>query len=847
MNTFQQALRPHRLTIAVVIYCCGIVAEKNHFLPFPLIILIAIFCITATLAFFQKGNIVTITTIFVTIFIAGSIAARFSSTPPQTPNHIYSLTKEEPHNAIITGTLTGMPFFDGTTSTVLVELCTLTSPVNKKTTHISGKILLRMHFPWPQNIHPGTQLAVRATIKRPARTLVPGTFDYPSFLAARNIWVTGYIRSPQLIIEIKQPHSFLQKLRYLPEKTRNNIGHFIDSTLGNHSNTGIYRALLIGDRSQIPKKVYENYRASGLAHLLCISGMHLSLIGLLLAGTFFLLLKQSEYLTLVLPIKKTALLLSLPFLVVYTFLAGLNPAAIRACLMAATVCLIFCSNRPRSGITMIAGAALLILLCSPQALFNASFQLSFAAILAIFLVSPFLEKLLRSRREKHEKLFTFYKILHWIIAALVVSLAATLGTAPLLISHFHRLPLLGPIVNLIVEPLLCLWTLPWGFLALLFLPIAPHCSATMLNIGNMTIDIANHIAAFCATIPHSSIWLPQPPILLIILYYGTFILALAPLHYPLLRSLLFILSCATLLIPNLSRHWHLPTTPTITFLDVGQGSATLIELPSGQNILIDAGASSYGTSSAGERIIAPFLWYKGITTLEAIIITHPDSDHYNGVPFLLKHFTPKTLWTSTLDSGEPGYQRLLALSQKQKIHLFLAQSGDTMHFGKTSISCLYNCITERTTGHNSNDGLVLLMEYQDITILFPGDIEEDAEAELVAKKVFSPVDLLAAAHHGSATSNSRPFLDATHPQAIIVSAGRNKKQRYPSPALTNYARTKYIPLYATHSEGSLFIEINKKTASIAQYNNGKDLPLRRNKTTPIPLQEIQGYGSQKQK
>ncbi len=845
MNTFQQTLWPHRLPLLAVVYCLGILAETNHLLPLRATILFTVLGITSALLILRRGTIAGFATSLFIVFLLGGSAARFSAIPPQDPEHISTIIKE-PKEVILIGNLDTMPLFDGTTATAIIDLVSLGLPTSKEIIKAKGKVLLRMHFPWPDEYLPGARLAIRATVKRPHRTMTPGAFDYPSFLAAQDIWITGYVRSPQLLLEIERPPSFFETLVHLPEKTRNTIGHFIDKALAAQNNTGIYRALLIGDRSQIPKAVEENYRASGLAHLLCISGMHLSLIGLLLAGVFFLLLRQSEYITLLVPIKKTALLLSLPFLVVYTFLAGLNPAAIRACLMAATVCLIFCNNRPRSGMTMIAAAALLILFFSPQALFNPSLQLSFAAIVAIFLVSPDLTRILFSNHSKQRLTATLSAVPRWITASLVVSFAATLGTAPLVISHFHRLPLLGPFTNLVVEPLLCFWALPWGFLALLILPGAPELSATLLTIGHIAIDQANKIAAFSAAIPQSCIWLPKPPTLLIIAYYATFLLFFAPLRYRLLRFCVFALSAAILLVPNFSRPWHLPESPTITFIDVGQGSATLIELPSGENILIDGGASSYGISTVGERILAPFLWHKGITTLEAIIITHPDSDHYNGVPFLIEHFTPKLLWTSTVNSGEPSYQQLLALCNTQHVQVFLTKSDDHLQYGQTTISCISNCLQERNGKRNSNDGLVLLMESQGTTILFPGDIEKDTETELVAKKLLTPVDLLVAAHHGSQTSNSQAFLEATTPQAIIVSAAQSKKQRYPSPALRNYSLTNSIPLYTTHSNGSLILTIDKNMALLTQVSDWQDQPLQRKKSEAIPLQELQKYGFRKE-
>ena len=845
MRRLERTLLPHRLPVLVLVCICGLLFGKTTWIPAsPILLLLPPLIFLAGAVRYKRFPFRPLC-ILLALFCSAAILSDHTSRPPGQGDDLYN-TITAPADRIVTGTLAEMPAYDGESTRITLQTRTMTEPETGDTFAVTGKLLLRLSFPWPQEILPGDLVALRATLIRPNRYKTAGSFDYPAFLATRGIWVIGFVRSPVQLIGIEQDQTISHKVRYLPEKVRNTIGRFLDDRIQDNAHRGMYRALLLGDRSQIPDYLDEWYKGSGLSHILAISGLHLSLIGTLFFLLFYYLLRRSEYLTLRLPVKKTALVLCLPILIAYTFLAGLNAPSLRACLMASIGCLAFCSNRRKSPLPLVSGVALILLIAEPQQLYSASFQLSFSAVLAIFLILPALRILISGLSDQDNG---FRSIPHTasrlVVASLLVSTAATLGTAPILLYHFHRFPLAGPIANLIVEPLICLWALPCGFLALPLIPWSPRLATMLLEVGGSGIDLANQIAAWVCSLPGGNLWLPSPSLSLIALYYCTLLLALGSTGsrwlIRTLISLCFILVLARLLAPGIFTDNSGPEGIRVTFIDVGQGSATLVELSGGRTLLIDGGASS-SKSAIGERVIAPLLWTKGFTRLDGIIITHPDSDHYNGIPFLVEHFSPGFLWTATHNDSEAGYGRLLALCQKRGVKIIVPEDGELLQFGRTHIRCLANTLAAYPATTSSNNGLVLRLQHKGLSILFPGDIEHATEQKLIDGLSLEPSDILLAAHHGSATSNSIPFLESIRPKAIIVSAGQSRKKIYPGQHLEHYGVENSIPLYTTHSDGSMVVEYTDDRIVLSRCSDWQDTPLRRNRIEPIPAQQLQARG-----
>ncbi|MDD3813440.1 MAG: DNA internalization-related competence protein ComEC/Rec2, partial [Desulfocapsaceae bacterium] len=623
-----------------------------------------------------------------------------------------------------------------------------------------------------------------------------------------DIRITGWIKSPLHIYRLDEHPTFLHQARYLPERLRTKIGSFIEQTVTRPEISSVYKALLIGDASGISQDTLEAFKGSGCRHILSISGAHLSILATFLFFIIYWLLRRSEYLILRYPVKKIAAGLCLLPLAIYTLLAGANTPVVRAMIMVTVFMVALCADKRKSLFIPLALAALLILLWDPNSLFTASFQLSFMAVASIALVSPLLTGLVTSEAG-NESFYqrTLNRLGQFTLAALTVSMAATIGTAPLLLYYFNRISLVGPVANLPVEALICLWSLPLGFLACPLIFIAPPAAALLLHLGFLGLMLSLQVTTFFSSLPFSSLWLPTPSLTLIVLYYAAIFVAISEI--PVTRSTRIFSACAWILIiflfifPPSELLKQRITSSEITFLDVGQGSSTFLQLPAGRRLLIDGGGATSPNFNAGEDIIAPFLWQRGIKHLDAIMITHSDSDHYNGIPFLLQRFRPEILWINDRSGHEKAWRQMLTLADQLHIQIRIPRPGEQLiASGKAEVIHLGN--PGEPDGPKSNDqSLILRFAHKKLSCLFAGDISHKVESQLVEKNLPLQSTLLLSPHHGSSTSNSEKFLKAVSPDTIVVSAGRFQPDHFPTPEVRKRCMNLGIKMLITAEQGAI--------------------------------------------
>ena len=816
------------LVAALILGICAGTAIQSA--PLFLVVALALAAASVIVACHYGNGRVALVASLLLFAVLGVFLGTESLKEPREPHHIYHLITA-PRDAVAVGRLTEMATYDHEFSQARIALQSVrfaSEPTFQSTT---GTLLLRLKGGWPKDIAPGDLLALRATLQLPTPIHVPGVFDYARELARQDTWVTGYARSPALLHRINEDTSSLGRARYLFERVRTAIGHFLDSHQSTHD-AALYRAILLGDRSRLPDETIEGFRASGTLHILAISGMHLTIIAGLLYTITSWLLRRSERIILHCNVRKVSGVVTLVIISFYTLLAGGNIPVIRACIMSAVVILAFCSNRDKSIFPAIAFGAMLLLALSPQALFTASFQLSFAALIAIVSVLPIVKELLgKSDNPDLPRQRLYQRFWRWLIAALLVSSAAVLGTLPIVVYHFHRFPLAGPIANLILEPLICLWALPCGFLALPFLPLYPELADLLLHFGSFGLHGAMWFLSVFSYLPETTIWLPPPSSMLVVPYYLFFWLMLARWKSQSTRgshlalACPFILSGYLILFPPSIPFAASTRLPVIYILDVGQGSSAIIRDADGRTILIDAGSSSFRRSNVGERVIAPFLWNINISRIEYIFLTHPDADHTNGTDFLLATFRPKALYTSSLDDGATSYRKMLKLGGDRQIKIMSLSGNTTLNVNGVSLLCLANTAANRHAGRN--EGLVLQVQLGDLTILFPGDIEEESEKRLVEEHLELRSDILLAPHHGSATSSSSIFMQDVTPQAVIVSSGRTGATKVENTPLARYTSTTNTPLLTTSALGTIRIVKTAEGGEIQSLDTEMKNPLRR--------------------
>lgn len=740
-------------------------------------------------------------------FLLGLLHVHLALQPVSDPHHISRIVTEKSKVTLV-GRILTMVVYDGEKSRF--ELATEEILFHDLTPRSSfqpvrGTVQLSVQGDLSPTLTPGMKIMAITMIDRIRNYQTPGVFNYPLQMATKSISCSGWVRSTKEILPVREPPlPFEQGLRFLPEQMRQRIALFLSQEF-EPDIAGIYQALLIGSMANISPQLMESFKENGCVHVLSISGLHLSLLGLFSVIVLAFLLKRSQWLLLHTHVPTLALILTAPLLFFYTFIAGMNIPAIRALVTALLVLSAVVLRRQRSLIHLIAAAALIVLAMTPLALFTASFQLSFAAVLAINCIYPRLP-LVIAAPESGSKRNLRADSLRFVQSMLYVSLAATAGTLPFMLYHFNRFSLIGPVMNLLIEPLLCLWALPCGLLGILLLSISPAPVALLFQIGGAGIRLALVLTKAVAGLPYASIWTITPSLLEILLFFALLFLLLQRKPTSGRLTLAMVFTFVLLFSFTLSL-WHPAKSKEVivSFLDVGQGSATLLQLPSGKNILIDGGGHQTDRFNIGQSIIAPYLWRKRIWRLDDLVITHPHKDHYNGLPFVHAHFQPQRLIVNGDRGDEPAYGQLMETVRKKGTPILIARTGDKLQQDKDLLlECLgMNDLIDHSSGWSINDrSLVLRLQFGERSFLFPADIGIQSEDRLMQKQDLLRSDVLLAPHHGSKTSAGQDFLAAVSPTMIVVSAGRASGGILPAPKHLEDWRQKKILSLVTAQQGT---------------------------------------------
>jgi competence protein ComEC len=634
---------------------------------------------------------------------------------------------------------------------------------------------------------------------------------------------------------------------------------------GSKESAGVLKALVIGDLTGIAPQTREAFNRAGVSHLLSISGLHIGIVATVAFLFFNGLFVRITPLLWRAWTRKGAALCSLVPVAVYGLMSGLSPATQRSLIMVAIFLMTFLLEREQNPVNTLALAALVILVADPTALFSISFQLSFSAVLAIFLgFSRFQDWVPRAKL----LLSTTWQLrfLKKLVDFFLVSLFAVVGSLPLVLFYFNQISLIGFLANFIIVPLVGFIVTPLGLLAFFWLPASVTIAAGCLSLANEVLRYALLMVNVFAALPFAAIKTVTPSILETACFYGL-VWALwylssgqprmagplpvearsemnhssdriavegasgglspnslkraanAPVNVFGRRKIALMAIFVILVVLAIDtgywfyqRFWYANLRATI--IDVGDGSAALLELPGGHTIMIDGGGfADNALFDMGARIIAPFLWKKKIRTVDTLILSHPNSDHLNGLIFIADHFHVKDLWTNNEPSDTLGYRTLMQVVAKRNIRLHNYKDLPTNRLiNGVDLNLLYppKDFADRKAAEkwrkSNNNSLVVKVSFGHIAILFPGDITATAEAELVAiagPKLASTI--LIAPHHGSLSSSTDLLLDTVDPDVVIVSCGRNRRFNFPHPTIVKRYKGRGCTIWRTDRNGAVRI------------------------------------------
>lgn len=580
-----------------------------------------------------------------------------------------------------------------------------------------------------------------------------------------------------------------------------------------NNKNGIIGAIILGDKTDLDSDIKELYSVSGIAHILAISGLHISFIGM---AIYRLLRRRFRFLF--------SAAVSIPVVLSFGIMSGFGISTIRAIIMFILKIIGEVLGRKYDAITAISLAGLVLLVQNPFVVCNSGFQMSFGAIIAIVLILPIVEEILNTDNK--------------IIKVLSANFTISLVMNPILAWNYYELPTFSFLLNIVVVPLMSV--------VIVSSIVGMFCSCIMFGFGKVVIfpgcGILELYTFLCNIINKSSvasIVVGQPKVTIIIVYYAILLVVLFGLknirtkytRAEKERNIIkketglvlekkakkerrikgqnvklrlacivgfLLLNCLIYYIPNQGFY--------ITFINVGQGDGILIHGDNGTKVMVDGGSTS--EKQVAKNCIVPYLKAEGIGTIDYSIITHTDKDHISGILEILENNNSnririKNLVMPDINMKDDTYNELIEKAKLKKINVLYIKKGDTLSLGKTKIKCIYPETT--TTASDKNDYCtVLSVKNKTSKILLTGDISKEIE-EKIKDDIEENYTVLKVAHHGSNYSSSEKFLKKVNPKYSIISVGKNNSYGHPGNETMERLRKQGGVIYRTDEKGGITI------------------------------------------
>ena len=656
----------------------------------------------------------------------------------------------------------------------------------------------------------GDVLRLTLRLRSPRNFHTPGSFDYERYLARRGIYLSAFLWRDNEIEKIGARGAWL---RHQIEQTRRTIGTFFDMQLP-PGQAAVLRALIIGDKSQLSPDLRDAFARAGVAHVLAISGLHIGLVATMAYAAWWWLLGRSRYLLLMWTVPKLAALLTVPIILLYAGLAGSNVSTWRAVIMVLVFLTALLIDHREEVFRSLALAAFIISLLWPGAVFDVSFQLSFVAVLAIFIG-------LHRFRAWSENQAERTRMSRWGILYCLVSVSAMIGTAPIVGAHFNQVSLVGLVSNLLVVPLLGSAAVVLGLASAALLFIHTGLATLVVSCAGVVVWAGMWLVETIAAWPYAAISVVTLTFLELVLFYSLLVtlIFLSQLQSPVFKKVLLSGLLSTILLDGVYWTWqrYFQSDLRVSFLDVGQGDAAVVEFPGSQVMVIDAGGFLSQTFDSGQAIVAPFLWQRKIGRVDTLVLSHSQLDHYGGLTFLAQHFGVKSLWFNGELSDSQRFKRLMAVLQENGVQThILCRDMPDQEIGGVRIQVLHPPCNQTNLDTN-NASLVLRLSHGEVDILFAGDVETAGEHVLLSTHANLETEILKVPHHGSRSSSTLAFIRAVSPQVAIASLGHQNRFRFPAPEVVKRYEKRGARFLRTDQVGAVTVLSDGKSYRVETF------------------------------
>ena len=659
---------------------------------------------------------------------------------------------------------------------------------------VSGS-LARDHFPeW----RAGRTVRAPAFLRRPSRYLNPGARDEERALARRGSTLVGSVKSGALVEVLALGHPASE----VAARARMFVRRAIRASVGRwQTRSGaIVTAIVIGDRAGLDDDVERRLQEAGTYHVIAISGGNIAI----LAGLTLAMFRLAGVLG------RAAMCAAIGGLIAYAYLVGGGASVNRATLMAVVYFVARAmdfSGPPANVLALVTG---LLVAVDPLAVADPGFLLTVGATTAIVLAVPVLAS---GRRPP------FVASAVSIVAA---SMAAEAVLFPVGAFFFSRITFAGLVLNLAAVPLMAVAQLA-GMAAVVIYAISPLLAALVGWMAHVGADGLVRSAELVEFVPAVTWRVAAPGWLPVVVYYAALITAwslwqrqravgsseLATLRR-VRQSSVVLASCAAIWM--LAEPWALWLNRPgdrlrVTFIDVGQGDTTLVQLPTGETLLIDTGGSPSGSSyDVGDRVVGHFLRYLGLRRVSTMVLTHGDVDHIGGARSIVREFRLAELWEGIPVPRLESIRSLQAMVRDSGARWTNLQAGDRLALGDVDVLVHHPELAdwERQAVRN-DDSVVLELRWRDVSIVLPGDIGREVEAAIASRFVPAPIRVVKVPHHGSLTSSSPEFVQALEPDVAVVSAGRGNTFGHPAPTVVDRYVEAGAHVFQTDRDGAVVV------------------------------------------
>lgn len=638
----------------------------------------------------------------------------------------------------------------------------------------------------------GSRIRITGKLKAFQRAVNPGQFDAYSYYQVSGI---SYRLNQAVISAKSKQYNRLTQSAY-------EIRSFLADKLAERlpeKEAALMQTMLLGEKRGMDRELKSLYQRNGIAHVLAISGLHVSMLGM---GLYRLLRKWGVPMT-------AAAITATGFMFFYGVMTGFSVSVVRAVLMFAIQMLGVLLKRSYDMLTALGVAAVLLLIEQPLYLYHSGFIFSFGCLLGIGVVLP---ALVPAHKKNGDKLPSIGK-------TFLSGAAMSVITVPLYLWFYYQFPVYSVFLNMLVIPLMSL-LMAAGLLLLASCVLCPPVSMPFVLLIQGILNVYEKACGICDRLPGNLLTPGKPEgwQMLLFLFLLTLAVAVKKKSGVGVRWGMVVAALLVLLIPSRGGL-------KITFLDVGQGDCICIENGRGKNYLIDGGSST--VSGVGEYRIIPFLKSQGISELEAVFVTHPDQDHCNGIRELMeagalqgikvKHFL---LPDVSHDVKNEVYLELEQRAREKGIRVSYISRGQRLEDGKLTLRCLHPETGDRSREANEYS-TVLKLTYGNFSAMLTGDVEGMGEQKLIQflerEGEERKLTVLKAAHHGSAYSTSVELLELLTPYYTVISCGERNSYGHPHQELLERLAEQETNILITYETGAVTFETNGKKVKIRRF------------------------------